>query len=149
MTEGSLWEHELITDTNDTLKGNDFLEELDYEIDVPCPLQWGLLWFSASTNLNRKIVNKGTKVANFREIVNHAIELTCNIACDGTHTPRALFLLTVSVFLCCAHDKDWDLKKCRDGVLGMIELQHSPAVTCYDGCLMSLVAPQSHDLLFD
>ena len=59
VTEGSLWEHEWIT-----LKENDILEALDYEIRVPCPLQWGLLWFSAPTNLNRKFVNNGTKVAN-------------------------------------------------------------------------------------
>ena len=31
VTEGSLWEHEWITDTNVTLKDNDILEALDYE----------------------------------------------------------------------------------------------------------------------
>ena len=67
VTEGSLWEHEWITDTNVTLKENDILEALDYEIDVPCPLQWRVLWLSAPTNLNRKFVNNGTKVEKFIE----------------------------------------------------------------------------------
>ena len=91
MTEGSLWEHEWVTDSNVTLKENEILKALDYEIDVSCPLQWGLSWFSAPTNLNRKFVNNGTKVAKLRETVNCAVELTCNIAFDGAHTSRAFF----------------------------------------------------------
>ena len=118
-------------------------------------LQWGLLWFSAPTNFHRKFVNNGTKVANFREIVNHAIELTCNIAFDGTHTPRALFLLRVIVFLCCAHDNDWDLKEEMHGWcvgedrLATLSAIHEKAITCSDIYLKSLVAPQSPDFLLD
>ena len=86
-----LWEYEWITETNVSLKENFILEALNYDIDVPCPLQWRLLWFSAPTNLNRKFVNNGTKVAKFRGTVSSAIELTCNIASDGAHTPREYF----------------------------------------------------------
>ena len=43
--------------------------------------------FQAPTNLNRKFVNNGTRVAKFRDTVSSAIELTCNIAFDGAHTP--------------------------------------------------------------
>ena len=101
VTEDFLWEHEWITETNVTLKENDILEALKYDIDVPCPLQWGLLWFSAPSNLNRKFVNNGTKVAKFRDTVNSAIELT----------PRACFLRVVSIFLSYAIDKDWNLEE--------------------------------------
>ena len=45
VTEDFLWEHEWVTETNVVLKENDILEALKYDIDVPCPLQWGLLWF--------------------------------------------------------------------------------------------------------
>ena len=69
-TESSLWEQEWITDTDVTLKGNEMLEALSYEIDVPCPLQWGLLLFSAPTNLNHKFVCNGTKIEKVRKIVN-------------------------------------------------------------------------------
>ena len=91
VTEDSLWEHEWITEANVTLKENDILEALNYDIDVPCQLQWGLLWFSAQSNLNRRFVNNGTKVAKFRDTVSSAVELTCNIAFDGAHTPRVCF----------------------------------------------------------
>ena len=48
------------------------------------------LWFSAPTNLNRKVVDSGTKVATYRGTVSSAIELTYNIAFDGAHTPRSV-----------------------------------------------------------
>ena len=51
VTHRSLWEHEWITDINVILKENEKFEALDYEIDNPCPLQRGVLWFSAPTNL--------------------------------------------------------------------------------------------------
>ena len=86
-TEVCLWEHEWITDTDVTLKENEKLEALNYEIEVPCPLQWGLLWFSAPTNLNQKFMNNGTNIEKFRNIVNHAIELSCKFVFERTHTP--------------------------------------------------------------
>ena len=39
VTERSLWEQEWNTDTNVTLREDEILEALNYEIDVPCPLQ--------------------------------------------------------------------------------------------------------------
>ena len=114
-TEDFLWEHDWITETKVTMKENIILEALNYDVDVPCPLQWGLLCFSAPTNFNRKFVNDGTKVAKCRGAVSSAIELMCTIAFDGAHIPRALFLRAVTVFLCCAHDKDWDLKEEMQG----------------------------------
>ena len=111
VTEDSLWDHEWITETKVTMKENLILDALHYDIEVPCPLQWALRWFSAPTNLNRKFVKNGTKVANFRDTVNSAIELTCNIAFDGTDTPRACFLRAVTIFLCYALDRDWNLEE--------------------------------------
>ena len=46
----------------------------------------GLLWFATPTNLNHKFVNNGTKIEKFREIADHAIELSCNIVFDKAHT---------------------------------------------------------------
>ena len=94
VTEDFLWEHEWIMETNVTLKENDILLALNYDIDVLCPLQWGLLWFSAPSNLNRKFENNGTKVPKFRETVNNASELTCNNRSKqmgpGTQTGKSL-----------------------------------------------------------
>ena len=57
VAESFLCEQDWITDANVTLKDNEILEALNYEIEVPCPLQCGLLWFSAPTNLNHKFVS--------------------------------------------------------------------------------------------
>ena len=55
--EDVLWEHEWVTAPNVLWKENDILEALSYDLDVPCPLQWRLLWFSALSRLNRKFAN--------------------------------------------------------------------------------------------
>ena len=115
VTEDFLWEHEWIMETNVTLKENVILDALNYDIDVPCPLQWGLLWFSAPTKLNREFVNNGTKVAKFTDTVSSAIEFTCNIAFDGTLTPRACYLRAVSIFLCHAQDKYSNIEEEKQG----------------------------------
>ena len=82
---------------------------MNYDIDVPCPLQWGLLWFSAPSSLDRKFANNGTKIAKFQETVNMAIEITFNVPFDGVYTPRTCLLRAVSVLLSNAPDRDWDL----------------------------------------
>ena len=116
VTEDFLWEHEWITETNVTSKENVIMEALNYDIDVPCPLQWGLVWFSAPTNLNRKFVNNGTTVEKIRDTVRSAIELTCNIALGGALTPKGvLFLRAVSILSCHAHDEDWNLEEEMQG----------------------------------
>ena len=43
VTEDFLWEHQWVTEINVVLKENDILEAQNYDIDVPCPLQWGPL----------------------------------------------------------------------------------------------------------
>ena len=111
VTEDLQWDHERNTETKVTMKENLILEALHYDIEVSCPLQW----FSAPTNLNRKFVNNGTRVAKFRNTVSSAIELTCNIAFDGAHTPRECFLRAVTILLCYALDKDWKLEEEMQG----------------------------------
>ena len=49
-TEDFLWEHEWVTEPSVLWKENDMLEALDYDIDVLCALQWGIMWFSAQRN---------------------------------------------------------------------------------------------------
>ena len=74
------------------MKENLILEAVHDDMDVPSPLQWALQWFSSPTKLNRKFVNNGTKVAQFRDTVNSAIDLTCNIGLYGTHYAKGVFL---------------------------------------------------------
>ena len=44
-----------------------------FEIDVPCVVQWGLLWFSAPTDLNR-ILGTELKIKKYHEVVNGAVK---------------------------------------------------------------------------
>ena len=104
-----------MTETKVTMKENLILEALHYDIEVPCPLLWALRWFSAPTNLNRKFVNKRTKVAKFRDTVSSAIELTCNIAFDGAHARGECFLRAVTPLLCYALDSGWKLEEEMEG----------------------------------
>ena len=57
VTEESLWDHEWITETKVTMKENLVLEALHCDIEVPCPLQWALLWFF-STNESQSQVRE-------------------------------------------------------------------------------------------
>ena len=51
--EDAMWEHEWVTEPNVLWKENEILETVQYDLDVPCSLQWGLLWFSSSTRLGQ------------------------------------------------------------------------------------------------
>ena len=57
--------------------------ELDFKIDDPCVVQWGLLWFSASANLNR-ILGHEWKIKKCHEVVN-----SCTASVENTHRGRA------------------------------------------------------------
>ena len=127
---GNVW----ITDTNVTLKEKEILEALDYEIDVPCPLQWGLLWFSAPINLNHKFTNNGINIEKFRTIV---IELSVTLSLTGL-TPQE-HCLYGQRRCCCAVPtiRDWEVKEEMQGWMWlMMELQSSRRQ------LKSLVEPQ-------
>ena len=87
-------------DIDVTLKENEKLEALNHEIEVLCPLQWDFCG-SPPIDRNHKFMKNGTKVEKIRKVVNHAIELSCDIVCDRTHTPRALFADTDGAVVQC------------------------------------------------
>ena len=95
--EDALWEHEWVTEPNVLWKENDILEALNYDLDVPCPLQLGLMWFSSPSRLNRKLANNGTKIVRYRETVK--IEITLAEPFDGLHTPRTCLLRAVGWYV--------------------------------------------------
>ena len=88
-----------MTELNVLRKENELLEALKYDLDVPCSLQCGLLWFSSPSRLNRKFPNDGTKKARYHEAVNMAIEITFTAPFEGLHTPRTYLSRTVGVVL--------------------------------------------------
>ena len=107
VTEDFLWDHEWITETKVTMKKTSYWRLFTTTSECRA--------LSDPTNINRKFVNNGTRVAKFRDTVSSAIELTCNIAFDGAHTPRECFLWAVTFLLCYAPDKDWKLEEEMQG----------------------------------
>ena len=75
------------------------LVALNYDIDVPCVVQWGLLWFSSPTRLNQRFVDNGTKAAKYNEVKDMEIEATFTLSFGGSHTPRTCPLRLASAVL--------------------------------------------------
>ena len=67
---------------------------LDFKIDVPCVVQWSLLWFSALTNLNR-IFGSDLKIKESHEVVNSAIVDDIVRPFSGERTPKSCMLTSV------------------------------------------------------
>ena len=47
--------------------------DLDYEICIPCVVQWSVLWFSAPTRFNQTLEGEDIRVAKYHEVLNMAI----------------------------------------------------------------------------
>ena len=107
-TEGHEWVSELITIS---LQENKILVALNYEIDVPCVVQWGLLWFSSPSRLNERFADNGTIFAMYRDVKDLAIVATFIAPFGGLNTPRTCMLRSVAAVLARAQDKDWDVGK--------------------------------------
>ena len=44
--------------------------DLDYEICIPCVVQWSMLWFSAPTRLNQTLEGEDINIVKYHEVVN-------------------------------------------------------------------------------
>ena len=60
--EDVMWEHEWVTELNVILKENENLEALNYDLDVLCLIQRGLLWFSSHSPKIHKQWHKNRKL---------------------------------------------------------------------------------------
>ena len=71
--------HEWVSELTVSMQENEILVAPNYEIEVPCVVQWGLLWFSSPSRLNQRFAENG----------------------------RPCMLRSVAAFLDRAPDKDW------------------------------------------
>ena len=87
--DNALEDHEWVTEFTISMH-EEVLVALNYVIDVPCVVQWGLLWFPSHTRLNQICVDNDTEIAKYHEFINMAIELRslCPLA-DSTRQDRA------------------------------------------------------------
>ena len=87
--------------------------ELNYKIDVPCVVQWSLLWFSAPTNLNRILV-RDLNIKKYLEVVNSAVTDATVRPFGREHTTEAC--MVTSVARCCTeHTRKWGVNKEMEG----------------------------------
>ena len=109
--EDAIEDREWVTELAVTLKESEILMAPKYDTDVPCVIQWGLLWFSSPSRLNQRLTNNGTNFAKYHEAVNMSIGATSALSFRRLHTPRKYPLTSVSVVLYRSLDKDWDVEK--------------------------------------
>ena len=85
-------DHDWISEYSLVMQENKILEALNYDIDVPCVVQWKKLWYSAPTSLNIALLNGGVIFAEYSETVNVAIEGSSVLPLWRGNTPRSCFL---------------------------------------------------------
>ena len=59
------------------------LEALNYGIDVPCIVQWSMLWHSAPLSLNNDLLNDGMILEQYSETINLTIEKDLSFCLSG------------------------------------------------------------------
>ena len=75
--EDALKDREWVTELTSSMHESEILVALNCEIEVPCVVQWGLLWFSSTTSLNRRFSDSGTQVDKYNAVIN---------TCDCIHS---------------------------------------------------------------
>ena len=77
--DGALEVHEWVSETTISMQENAILVALNYVIDVPCVVQWELLWFSSPSRLIQTFAGSGSTIAKYHEVINLAIEATFTV----------------------------------------------------------------------
>ena len=109
--ENSLCRHTCLSD--DTLLSQEArtLEALNYDLDVPCVVQWAVLWFAAPSSLNNELINAGLQRRIYYEVIHTALHLAIAYPLKGEHTPRVCLLRAVRHVLSGMPDNIWHLKR--------------------------------------
>ena len=70
--------------------------ELDFEIGIPCVVQWSMLWFPAPTRLNLTVGRQGLKIKKVLCGCQHG-DYGCKfVTIWREHTPRSCMLASVA-----------------------------------------------------
>ena len=65
--DDALDDHVWVSELTISCEAAKVLEALQYDLANPCIVQWGVLWFSASTDLNRSFGNNGVILETYNE----------------------------------------------------------------------------------
>ena len=74
LCDDALDEHVWVSEQTTSLQEAKVLEALQYDFEIPCIVQWEMLWFSAPTSLNNDLLNDGEILGNYYEAVNLAFQ---------------------------------------------------------------------------
>ena len=103
---GTFVDHERVSESTFSQHLEDVMDrELNYKIDSPCVVQWGMLWFSTNTRLNGTFENSDLESEKYHEVVNMAIACAVSRSFGGEHTPRTFTLAPVATVLHRTHRK--------------------------------------------
>ena len=75
------------------------LKTLQYDLADLCIVQWGMLWFSAPTNLNRRFLNDRVIREKYNEAINLAFRCFFTAPFWRMNTPRFCFLRSTRAVL--------------------------------------------------
>ena len=98
---GTFDDHGWVSESTIAEQGGEVMgRDLDYEICIPCVVQWSMLWFSAPTRLNQTLEGEDINIVKYHEVVNHGrSQEAISMPFGGSHTPRTCMLTTVTAVL--------------------------------------------------
>ena len=103
---GTFEDHEWVSESTISQHVEELVAmEQDYEIGLPCVVQWCMLWFSASTRLNEHWKEQGLNILKYHEAVNMANIEAISRPFGGERTPRSCMLASVAKVLHKTHRK--------------------------------------------
>ena len=103
--------HTSLSDETLILQEAKTLEALNYDLDVPCVVQWAVLWFAAPSSLNKELINAGLQRKLYYEVIHTALYLAITYPFIGEHTPRVFLLRSALHVLSDMPDNIWHLKR--------------------------------------
>ena len=109
--EEVLEEHEWVSMLTISSKEEEVLRELNYEIDVPCVVQWRFLWFTAPSRFNVELHCQDARIIKCHEFTNLANEAAINATHGGHVTPRTRLVGSIAMVLDRLSEEDWNLDK--------------------------------------
>ena len=106
MCDDDLDEHVWVSEQTISLQEAKVLEALRYDLEIPCIVQWRMLWLSAPTSLNNDLLNDGKveqSTWRSRMFLGHLY--------FGINTPRIFFLKAMRKVVEDVPERIWNLEK--------------------------------------
>ena len=102
-------EHEWVTQLTMSEWEDRILADLDCNMDIPCVVQWALLWFTAPSRSNLKYEDDGVHDEMYHEVTDTAIRWACGQRYGGYFTPRRALIGAVMTVMGRLAEQHWDL----------------------------------------